>query len=328
MSDLGRLSPVRARDVWPHEALDFTPWLLKNVDVLSELLGMELVLEAAEHPVGGFSLDLIGRDVTDDSVVIIENQLEQSDHGHLGQIITYAAGTNPGTIVWLADSFRPEHRAAIDWLNERTDEHTRFFGVQIQVVRIGNSEPAPNFRLVAQPNDWEKAVRTLSASTSGAVSERQTAYWDFWELFRTRVLTEHPSWTRSTGSTRSSWFGMSAGVRDVNWLAYFVTGRVSVQIEFVDSDPRVNLARLEMLQQHGEAIETHFGAVLSWEPREGQKGTRLAFYGELADVLDRDKWDEWIEWYIDVLHRLRAAIASVGGIPAETSDVVAPLPPG
>jgi len=143
-SNLGRLTSVPPRDVWVHEAYDFTPWLLQNVDVLSDLLGMEeLELDAAEQPVGGFSLDLIGRDLSDGSVVIVENQLAQSDHGHLGQILTYAAGTNPTTIVWIATSFRPEHRAALDWLNEHTDPDTRFFGVEIEVVRIGDSAPAP-----------------------------------------------------------------------------------------------------------------------------------------------------------------------------------------
>jgi len=172
---LGRLEIVPARDVWPHEALDFTPWLLANVDVLSDLLGMDLVLERAEYPVGDFSLDLIGYDQSTNDVVIVENQLEVSDHTHLGQILTYAAGTGPTTIVWIATGFRPEHRAAIDWLNERTDDHTRFFGVQIEVVRIGASEPAPAFRLVAQPNDWEKTVRKTTAA-AGEVSTRAATY--------------------------------------------------------------------------------------------------------------------------------------------------------
>ncbi len=154
---------VPSRDVWPHEAHSFTPWLLNNVDVLSDLLGMDLALEVAEHPVGGFSLDLMGRDETTGEVVIVENQLETSDHGHLGQILTYAAGTDPTTIVWVAASFRAEHRAAIDWLNARTDENTRFFGVELGVVRIGQSDPAPSFRLVAQPNDWEKTVRAATS---------------------------------------------------------------------------------------------------------------------------------------------------------------------
>src|ERR1700757_2980410 len=113
-TNLGRLTTVPPRDVWTHEAHDFTPWLLQNVDVLSDLLGTDLELDVAEHPVGDFSLYLLGRDVSDDSVVIVENQLARSDHVHLGQILTYAAGTNPKTIVWITTSFRPEHRAALD----------------------------------------------------------------------------------------------------------------------------------------------------------------------------------------------------------------------
>ncbi|AXY53332.1 hypothetical protein YT1_3937 [Rhodococcus ruber] len=165
--------------IWPHEAIDFTPWLLQNVDVLSDLLGMDLVLAAAEHPVGDFSLDLKGYDEATGEVVIVENQLEQSDHTHLGQIITYAAGTDPTTIVWVTTGFRPEHRAAIDWLNQRTDENTRVFGVVIQVVQIGDSQPAPNFDLVVQPNDWEKQVRQAASPRAGEASARVRRYREF-----------------------------------------------------------------------------------------------------------------------------------------------------
>src|SRR5690606_29906422 len=126
-------------------------------------------------------------------------------------ILTYAAGTDPTTVVWVAAGFRPEHRAAIDWLNDRTDEDTRFFGVEIKVVRIGDSQPAPAFRLVAQPNDWGKQVKAATAQ-GGEITGRERLYWDFWSQFRERVLASHPTWTRSTGSTKSPWFGMSAGV--------------------------------------------------------------------------------------------------------------------
>lgn len=164
---LGRLEPVDPRDVWPSEAQDFTPWLLANAQALSEAVGMDLNLEAAEHPIGGFSLDLIGVDTATGDRVIVENQLEVSDHSHLGQILTYAGGTDPVNVLWLATSFREEHRAALEWLNERTNESTRFFAVRIQVVRIGTSSPAPLFTLVVQPNDWGKKVR-VNAVTRGS----------------------------------------------------------------------------------------------------------------------------------------------------------------
>jgi hypothetical protein len=163
---LGRLEPVDPRGVWPSEAHDFTPWLLANAQALSEAVGMDLDLEAAEHPVGGFSLDLIGVDAATGDRVIVENQLEASDHSHLGQILTYAGGTYPANVLWLSTSFREEHRAALEWLNERTDERTRFFAVRIQVVQIGTSPPAPLFTLVVQPNDWGKRVR-VNVGTRG-----------------------------------------------------------------------------------------------------------------------------------------------------------------
>jgi hypothetical protein len=144
--DLGSLIVVDPKEVWSHEAQVFTPWLLNNPQVLEDLLGMELELEVAEHPVGDFSLDLRGRDLSDNSVIIVENQLSQSDHGHLGQILTYAGGTSPSTIVWITTGFRPEHRAALDWLNEHTDPDTRFFGVEIEVVQIAGSPPRPELQ--------------------------------------------------------------------------------------------------------------------------------------------------------------------------------------
>jgi hypothetical protein len=158
------LEPVEPRAVWPSEAADFTPWLLRSPKALPDAVGMDLDLTAAEHPVGGFSLDLIGVDKATGETVIVENQLAGSDHTHLGQILTYAGGTDPVNILWLATSFREEHRAALEWLNKRTDEQTRFFAVEVGLVRIGTSAPAPLFTVVVKPNDWGKKVR---ASTAG-----------------------------------------------------------------------------------------------------------------------------------------------------------------
>lgn len=312
---LGRLTVVPPRQVWPHEALNFTPWLLDNVDVLSDLLGMDLTLDIAEHPVGDFSLDLMGRDEATGQTVIVENQLELSDHTHLGQILTYAAGTDPTTIVWVASGFRPEHREAIDWLNTRTDERTRFFAVEIKVVRIGDSDPAPNFRLVAQPNDWTKSVKAATSNAGGEVSERERLYWEFWARFRERVIAEHPTWTKSMSSTKSSWFGMSAGAPSVNWCSTFSTQGLAVQLIFEDADRDLNTARFESLAVHKVKMESTFGGSLSWEPREGLKSTRVAVYTDPCNVANRDRWDEWIAWLITNGQRMREALGAVGGIP-------------
>jgi hypothetical protein len=175
--ELGKLEQVDPRSVWVHEAHHFTPWLLANADRLADALGIDLELEAAEHAVGGYSLDLVGRDITNDAVLIVENQLAGTDHSHLGQVLTYAAGTGAATIIWIATSFREEHRQALDWLNENTGEETHFFGIELQVVRIGESAHAPLFNVVVQPNDWQKQVR--ATTRTGAATGRGALYLEF-----------------------------------------------------------------------------------------------------------------------------------------------------
>lgn len=160
---LGRLESVERRAVWTHEARSFTPWLLKNADVLGEVLGMDLVLSGAEHSVGGFLLDLIGVDESTNERVIIENQLDGTDHIHLGQLLTYACGTYPTNIVWIAAKFREEHRAALDWLNSRADEDTRFFGVELNVVRIGCPTQRPGYSSLSNPTAGAGRSRRVHA---------------------------------------------------------------------------------------------------------------------------------------------------------------------
>lgn len=320
---LGRLEVVPPRSVWPHEALDFTPWLLRNVDVLAKVLGMDLVLEAAEHPIGGFSLDLIGKDQVTGRTVIVENQLEISDHTHLGQILTYAAGTDPTTIVWVNTGFRPEHRAAIDWLNERTNEDTRFFGVEIEVVRIGGSDPAPAFKLVAQPNDWGKQVKAAAVATSGEVSTRERLYQDFWSIVRDRIVAAHPTWTKSTGTTKQAWFTMSAGMSGVAWTLAFNSRCVAVLLEFLDPDPDVNAARFTALHQRKDEFEAALGRPVAWEAKEAVKSTRLVALGEKADVADRDSWGRWAAWLVQTAEQMRSALELVGGIPSVRTESVA-----
>ncbi|SFC85773.1 protein of unknown function [Nocardioides terrae] len=307
---LGRLEVVRPRDVWPHEALDFTPWLLANVDVLSDLLGMDLVLERAEHPVGDFSLDLIGYDQSTNDVVIVENQLEISDHTHLGQILTYAAGTAPTTIVWIATGFRPEHRAAIDWLNERTDDHTRFFGVQIEVVRIGASEPAPAFRLVAQPNDWEKTVRKTTAA-AGDVSTRTATYRRFWEALLDRIRAEHPGWTRGRTSDQS-WVNTMSGMPGAVLSMAFRRDGLVMQLYFEDRDANANTERFEAIRSHQCEFEEHLGASAIWDDMPGRKACRIVVVSDqFKDVADEDQWPAMFEWLIQQQLRFRAALNAV-----------------
>lgn len=159
--NLSRLRRVELREAWKNQSADFTPWLAheENLALLSESLGIPLELEATEKSVGPFAADILCKDPINEQWVLIENQLEQTDHTHLGQIITYSAGFSAVTMIWIAGTFVEQHRAALDWLNEITSEGTNFFGVEVELWRIGDSEQmAPKFNIVSKPNAWSKQV--------------------------------------------------------------------------------------------------------------------------------------------------------------------------
>lgn len=167
---LGRLVRVQPREVWANEAAHFTPWLAEpeNVALLGETLGMDLEVEAVERAVGPFRADILCKDAGTDHLVLIENQLEASDHRHLGQILTYASGLDAFTIVWIATTIRDEHRATLDWLNEITASEVRFFALEVELWRIGASPPAPKFNVVCRPNDWTRSVKRGAAEVEDA----------------------------------------------------------------------------------------------------------------------------------------------------------------
>lgn len=170
MVELGTLEEIEdLREVWPHEAHDFTPWLAKNVVVLSETVGIDICIEETESSVGDFNVDIFATDADTGKRVIIENQLEETDHNHLGKLITYASGKAADLVIWLVRKARPEHRAAIEWLNNHTDEGVGFILCEIKLFKIGNSEPAPKFEIVEQPNDWVKEMRKPSGTIQKTV---------------------------------------------------------------------------------------------------------------------------------------------------------------
>jgi hypothetical protein len=308
--ELGKLETLDPRLVWKNEAHDFTPWLLANADRLSGALGIDLEFEAAEHPVGGFSLDLVGRDITNDAVLIVENQLEGTDHSHLGQVLTYAAGTEASTIVWIATGFRDEHRQALDWLNEQTGEDTHFFGIELQVVKIGDSAPAPLFNVVVQPNDWQKQVR--AATQPGALSAKGAAYVDFWRRFLDRVHIEHPDWTSGRAVGPDNWYEMKGPISGCRY-SYSFAGQNRLRHElYIDTgDGERNLEILAYLRDQRTQLEGEYGRPLSWEELEGKRACRVADYLEGCTVLDQERHEEYVEWFLDAGVRLRRALQNV-----------------
>lgn len=199
--EFGRLTDLLLRDAWKHEAHDFTPWLAENIDHLSEAIGVPLELTGTEVAVENFSADILARNPEDGMIVLIENQLETTDHTHLGQIMTYLAGLDAQTVVWVAPEFRQPHRTAIRWLNEHTSDGFAFFAVKVRVVRIGDSPFAPIFEVVEKPDDWERALaqKKKEASTGGdARSETRISFW-------THYASRHPKAAMAGIKPQKAW---------------------------------------------------------------------------------------------------------------------------
>ena len=265
---LTRLMPVSITSVWPSEPAHFTPWLLQNGELLSEVLGLDVELEAREHRVGRFSLDLIGREVATVSPVIIENQYGATDHGHLGQILTYAGGTKPTTIVWIAEQFRDEHRAALEWLNLHTDPAIRFFGVRLAAVTLLGAPfglIAPFLELVVQPNDWEKQAQAATDASASKPTASQGLYRQFWSQFE--PMAKQPGWTNASAPAQN-WWSMPAGLTGATWTVSFAQFGCRSELFFSHSDSAVNLGRWQVLAElavWGSGVRTP-SAPLSMKP--------------------------------------------------------------
>lgn len=308
---LGRLTGMDVREIWPHEANDFTPWLARpeNMkELATALLLGELEVEATERDVGRFSADIVAREDGED-YVLIENQLEPTDHRHLGQVLTYLAGLDgDATIVWVATQFLEEHRAAIDWLNANTNERFNFFGVEIEVVRIGASEPAPRFNVVAKPNDWSRAVgNTARRVTNAPLSGSRAFYLSYWMAFC--------DFYRASGQREKcrqapprQYFAFSSG-RSGFRLALSVhreTKRVRVEVFMRQRrDPTKQTYR--QLEQQRSQIEADIGRALFWEELPGKQGSRVSLSLDNSDVTDASDWPRQHKWLVDTLDKFRAA---------------------
>lgn len=303
---LSRLEAMDPRDVWSDEARDFTPWLMENAQYLGEVLGIDVEFEAREHPVGAFSLDIYGRDVTNECVLIVENQLADTDHKHLGQLLTYAAGTDAATIVWVAPRFRDEHRQALEFLNNKTGDDARFFGVEVSVVRIGDSSPAPMFNLVAKPSEWRSQV--AASKTGSGLSERRELYRGFWTNYLETLHAQHPLATNVRSPSTRNWTNINYLRRGINvTLAFLSNNQVSCEVYIDIADAESNSAVLSELVQHRGEVENAVGEPLQWEDIPLKRACRIRAVTS-GDVSDLDSHAALIEWMINHQLKMKSAI--------------------
>lgn len=280
---LGEMKRIEARVVWPHEGHDFTPWLYENLDKLGEALGLEFEAQERECDVGDFSVDIVARELGTNRLVVIENQLEATDHKHLGQLLTYAAGKEAGVVVWISPEFREEHREALDWLNRDGGEgRPEFFGVELQVIQIDDSKPAVNLRPVAFPNEW---ARDLNERGRAGVSEKRQKYQDFFQGLLDDL--REVKFSNAKKAQPQNWYAFSSGVSGYVYSASFANGgRLRVDLYIDLRDTTENKAAFEKLLEDKSNIEAEFGEPLTWEKLEGRRACRISAYatGSIDDA--------------------------------------------
>lgn len=288
--ELGKLSKVDLRTAWKNEATDFTNWLAQdeNLVILSDEIGISIVNPKTEADVGQFSADIVAEDENSGHKIIIENQLEITDHDHLGKLITYASGHDAKTIIWIVKDVREEHRQAIDWLNEHTDEETSFFAVKIELYQIGNSSMAPKFQIISKPNDWAKTIKSIGQSET---SETKTLQYEFWNKFKEYVQAKKTK-LKLPKVKPQNWLYISIGNSKAALSLTTNTQKNQIACEIYIPDSK---ELYQYLANSKEAIEDELGKKMEWQLLEGKKASRIKICRE-ANLSNQNEWENYFEW--------------------------------
>ncbi len=293
MSKLGKMIKITdLRSVWPHEANDFTKWLAQeeNLALLSDAINVELELEERESSVGSFNVDLFAKEVGTDRRVIIENQLEDTNHDHLGKLITYAAGKGAEVIVWVVKRARDEHRQAIEWLNQHTDANIGFFLLEIELWQIGDSEKAPRFNIVEKPNDWSKTMKTIEG-----LSDTKLLKLDFWSGFNDEMSnnTDFVRHFRLRKASPHHWYDLSIGSSE-----YHVALTINTQKQNIGADLYIddNKELFEKFRKHQDEISRMLNSEVEW--REAKKACRI-FISANINPHKREYWVKAYHWFLE-----------------------------
>ena len=314
---LGQLQKIDVHQVWTHEAQDFTPWLAEeaNIKLLGDTIGIELEVEAQEKDVGPFRADILCKDTATGNWVLIENQLERTDHSHMGQLITYAAGLKAVTIIWIASRFTDEHRAALDWLNEITDGEFNFFGLEMEVWKIGESAAAPKFNIVSAPNNWTQTVSIKKKSIEQAdLTGAKQLQLEFWTALREFIL-DHDTVIKPTKPLAETWMGFSIGragfylvaVASIQDLESATPDSHHLRVEFVMSDD-YDKGFFAQLESQKSTIEVEFGGPIVWAKTPGKKQSKV-FVKKTVDLEDREQWPAYHAWLLQYLEKFHSMFA-------------------
>ena len=310
---LGRLERVNLRTIWASEPAGFTPWLAQpeNLKILADTLGIdELELEAQEKDVGPFRADILCKDTVTDEWVLVENQLERTDHTHLGQLLTYAAGLQAVTIVWLAANFTDEHRATLDWLNGITDESFRFFGLEIELWRIGDSPAAPKFNIVVRPNDWSKSVAQAARAIDDAeLSETRAKQQEYWLAFNMTLKAVGGPVRGDRKPTTRNWIGYGVGRTkfSLNAVMNIWEKWVRAELYIRGKDAKKFFG---FLKDQKHEIQEELDHPLEWEELPAGQDCRIACYRRDVDPGDESDWTSQHQWLATHLNDMHGVFSS------------------
>jgi len=287
---LSKLGKIELRDVWGHEAIDFTSWLAQeeNLDVLSEEIGVTIKLIKTEAYVGKFNVDILAEEEASNRKIIIENQLEDTNHDHLGKIITYASGYDAEIIIWIVKDVREEHQKAIEWLNEHTDENIGFFLLKIELWQIDGSNPAPKFESMVSPNEWAKTIKTTQST--GVLTNTKLQQLEFWKAFKSFVQNTDKRIRLQTPRPQH-WYDVSIGSSEAHLSLTVNTRDNLITCDLYISN---NKELYTFLNTKKDLIESEIGESVKWWIARKASGIRIK--KEVTNVFDQDRSEEYFTW--------------------------------
>lgn len=301
MTNLGTLKEITdLRSIWPHEALNFTPWVAENVDLLADAVGLDITVDETESSVGDFNVDIYASETGTDRKIIIENQLEDTDHDHLGKLITYASGKGADVVIWVVKHAREEHKAAVEWLNNHTDDKIGFFLCEIKLFQIGDSQIAPAFAVVERPNDWTKEIRKTASANS-----TQQQRLEYWQAFNDYAFSD-ANFSRIFNKrkpTTDHWMDFSIGSSACHIAVSQIQKRKAVDVELYINDDK---ELFKSLFAHKDEIEKNMEMELEWKELPERKASRILIE-KTVDLDDRATWPEQFDYIMDTCIKMKRA---------------------
>lgn len=304
--ELGKLKLIAPRKKWEHEARDFTPWLAEHIEELNEALGLELEVENTEVAVGPYSADILAKDIGTNKYVVIENQLEKTNHDHLGKSITYASVLDASIVIWIATDFTEEHQKSLDWLNDHTTDDVSFYGVQLELWQIEDSKPALRFNVISKPNQTVRQAAKIKADEE--LSDKRKFQLTFWNKFVTKLAKTGKIPSLQTPRPQY-WFDISLGKSGINISNTCNTWDNKVGVRVYISN-KIADSMLPFLETRKQEIEDKIGSKLLWNPNSEARDKVIALYQD-TNFDDESKVEEALNWLVDNTIKFREVFSKI-----------------